>query len=71
MGYVIYLLFHTTYIRYIGHIVHMDYIITQHWVYMYSIYILYKIYSLYYTMGYVISLPDSYNVYCFISLLFY
>ena len=28
-----------------------------------SVYILYKIYSLYYTMGYVINLLDTYNIY--------
>ena len=28
---------HRTYIRYIGHIVHMEYIVTPHWVYMYPI----------------------------------
>ena len=41
----------------------MEHIVTQHWVHMYSIYILYKIYSLYYTMGYVINLLDAYNIY--------
>ena len=41
----------------------MEHIVTQHWVYMYPIYILYKIYSLYYTMGYVKSLLSTYNIY--------
>ena len=38
MGYVINLLSAYNIYRYIGHIVHMEYIVTPHWVYMYPIY---------------------------------
>ena len=39
----------------------MDYVISLYGIYIQ--YILREIYSLYYTIDYIISLPDAYNIY--------